>query len=96
MRLFGVVGDGKSLSASAHENGIARKPIFHLAHYDHLLSALTAEDKTLLSMGVVLHSFWSFPLRWLWTPTMQYNFPQPIGRHNVKSVRPDPTLIVEP
>jgi len=64
MLLFGVVGEGKSLSASAPEDGIARKPIFHLAKYDHLLSATTVEDET-LSMGVVLHSFWSFPLCWL-------------------------------
>ena len=96
MPLFGVVGEGELLSAVAHKDGVAGKPIFQLAKDDHLLSALTAEDKTLLSMGVVLHSFWSFPLRWLWTPPMQYNFPQPIGKHNVKLVRPDPTLIVEP
>ena len=96
MLLFGVVGDGKSLSASAHENGVARKPIFYPTKDSQLLSARTAEDKTLLSRGVVLHSFWSFPLRWLWTPPMRYNFPQPIGKHNVELVRPDPTLVVEP
>ena len=69
MLLFGLVGDGKSLSTSAPENGIARKPIFHLAQYDHLLSATTVEDK-ILSRGVVLHSFGPFRFA-------GYRFPPP-------------------
>src|SRR5215203_3327588 len=65
-----VVGEGKLLSTVAPENRIAGKPIFYQPNDGHLLSATTVEDETLLSRGVVLHSF--VPFRFA-----GYRFPPP-------------------
>ena len=91
-----VVGEGKLLSTVAPENRIAGKPIFYQPNDGHLLSATTVEDETLLSRGVVLHSFGPFRSLVIDSPLLQYNLPQPSGKHNVKLVRRDLPLMVDP
>jgi hypothetical protein len=56
---FGVTWEGEFFSASALEDRIAWKPIFHLAKNDHLLSATTIENET-RSMWIELHSIGPF------------------------------------
>jgi hypothetical protein len=92
--LFRVVGESKHLSTVAPEDGIPGKPIFYSAKDVHLLSATTVEDET-FSVWIELHSFWSFLLRWLLVH-LRRNFSQRAAKHNVKLVRLDLTLMVEP